>query len=333
MKYNINMKRICSFLLILLFFVNSIPRRNFAVAKVEKTVYAKAKSDCVLYKSQILNNKFENIYFVIPETYFVVVLETINDECYKVQYDKFIGYVESAFIEIASFIPIVKTLTGVECDVKETSGTQIWSTPSTNGNVLTTVSAGFKGIDYISFVYGDIPIGGETNLWFYVSYTPHTNSTSVFEGYIYSENITNLGEIVPNTETNPENLINEIKVHDENTINLSSTLKTVVVALISIPIILLISIILYKLIKFLKENTINKQNQKKLKSNEFDKNFNYSLNKGSNFTENQEQNFNQSLKDNISRFKNSSFIRSDSHKNNCLKYPKFPTYNSDDDLL
>ena len=159
------MKIICKILLCLLIFGFGEKCDMVANAKVEKTTYAKALTGCVLYKTTSFDNDVDNIFFIVPETYFVVVLDEISNICLKVQYDKFVGYVDSRKVVIATFSPIVKTLDDVTCDVKETSGTQIWNKPSTEGDVLTTISANTKSITYIESVYGTIQSGGECNLW------------------------------------------------------------------------------------------------------------------------------------------------------------------------
>ena len=294
-------------------------------AKAETSTYAKALSDCVMYRSSELNYDANNVYFVIPESYFLTVLENVSDECMKVQYDKYVGYVDSSTVIVATFIPIVKTLKNVTCDIKETSGTQIWSLPSTEGNVLTTISAGTKNISYVAFVYGDLPSGGESNLWFYVSYTPSFNSTNVYEGYIYSENVTNISEIVLNTESNPE-VINE-KISDDNLFLVSSSMKTILVVIVAIPIILLILIILYKFTQKFKNNTNKTHFENNLYGKETTRNI-------ENF-ETEEVSMNESLKSNLNKLKNNSFVKL--NKNFFVKknrsYPEFPTYDSEDDLL
>lgn len=318
------------FFLCFLIVPQTIPFTNVALsASVEKTTYAKALVGCLLYKDSSLNDSIDNVLFVVPETYFVIVLENVSDKCMKVQYDKYVGYVDSSTVNVATFIPIVKTLENITCDIKETSGTQIWSNPSaSSGSVLTTISSGTKNIKYIAFTYGTIPSGGESNLWYYVSYTPKTSSTNVYEGYVYSENVTNLSEIIANYESNPEIINSESEISDNQTIFVSSSVKTVIIAIIAIPIILLISIILYNLIKKIKENTIYKKNGKNIVSENL---------VSSSLIPNNE-NKNLSLKNKISDFRQMSFVKK-KHKTTSKStssrrsYPQFPTYDSEDDLL
>ncbi len=331
------MKKILIILVLLLQFLPNENLPKASCANQESTCYAKALSNCTLYKSSVFQNEFKNIWFIVPETYFVKILSTVSENCYKVQYDKFVGYVEASKIVVAEFIPNVKSLENVTFDIKQTSGTQLWSAPDvSSGTILTTISAGTKNIDYIAEIYGTIPSGGISNLWYYVSYTPVSNATNYYEGYIYSENITNLSNIAINEEKNPEpeqnnNVIEKADDQAANSNNyfISSSAKTIIIALISVPIILLISIILYKFVKKLKNNTISGEFSKKSSSG--------------NFSENQRAYSNsyagKSVESPIDKFKMKSFVRLPKKQNYSIQekskraYPEFPTYESDDDLL
>ena len=314
------MKKLGSFLFLFIVLVSFPKRADFVNAVTQSNTYAKVSSDCVLYKNADLNESIDNIYFVVPETYFVTVIETVSDTCMKVQYGNYTGFVKSSNLVIASFIPEIKELEGITFDIKETSGTQIWSKPSSSSKVLTTISAGVKNISYIAFAYGEVPSGGESNLWYYVTYTPANSSTNVYEGYVYSENVTNLSEIPVNIEANPEteNFDNE----KENVIVISSSIRTLLIALISIPVILFLAVILYKIVKKFRENT-----NKRLNFDE-DEHESYAEN------ENSVQHGMKKLKDQIVNLKNSTFVKKTRRitpsKND---YPVFPYYDSDDDML
>ena len=43
-----------------------------------------------------MKDSYDDVYFFVPESYFVVVLKFVNENCIKVQYDKFIGSVDSS---------------------------------------------------------------------------------------------------------------------------------------------------------------------------------------------------------------------------------------------
>ena len=284
----------------------------------QSTTYAKALSGCLLYKDESLESTLDNVYFVVPETYFVSVIEVVSNNCLKVQYRNFVGFVESSTVVIATFIPNVKNLEGITCDIKATSGTQIWSEPSSKSEIYTTIPAKTKGINYISFAYGEIPSGGESNLWFYVTYTPESNSTSVYEGYVYSENITNLSEIIANPETNPLEMSEG--AGDESVIVISPSIRTLLVALISVPIIVLFAIILFKIVK--------KLGEKRKKVNNFAENENPVVEENNDYFQ---DNFG-GLKKQIANLKNACFVKKNKNQFRSNQ-PVFPSYDSDDDLL
>ncbi|MBR2391685.1 MAG: hypothetical protein IKB06_04260 [Clostridia bacterium] len=313
------MKKYCKILLflIIVLFGNFPTRKASAVS--ESMMYAKVFSDCVLYKSPNLSSHIDNVYFVIPETYFVVVLEEFN-ECFKVQYDRYVGYVKKDKITKVSFVPIVKFLENVTVDIKSSAGTQVWNRPTTSGTVLTVIPAGTCAVKYIAVAHGEIPSGGNSDCWYYVLYTPSFNSTSVFEGYIYSENTINLSPIFSNIENDPE-IIDNVKSNDK-IIYLSSTVKTILIAVIAIPIILLFLIILYKLSKKFVKNTKYIQNTNNNKT-AFDSNPQL---------ENGENNSHSSLKSSLLKLSKSKFIRKPRGSANYI-YPSFPNYESEDDLL
>ncbi len=240
----------------------------FSVNDENITNYAKALNNCVLYKSVDMVDGFEDVYFQVPETYFVMIIESINDECYKVQYDKYVGYIKSSSVVVATFVPIVKTLENVKFDIKNSSGTQIWQAPTTNSSICTTISAGVRNITYIASAVGAVPSGGKSNVWYYVHYTPSQNSTNVYEGYIYSENTTNLSEIVANLESNPVDITKE--QNTENLVFISSTIKTIILVVILVPIILFFAIILYKIVKKYKKTTIKAKNNNIFQNENYD---------------------------------------------------------------
>ena len=141
---------------------------------------------------------------------------------------------------------------------------------------------------------------------------------------------TNLSEIVVNAEANPEVVEEYIPSEIEKTITLSPTFKTIIIALISVPIILLISIILYKFMKKIKENTNKRVFQNNLQAEEYYEN---------EYIDNEEQglsiesNKHTSLKNKINKMRSMSYVKHNKLDSTKTIYPKFPSYNSDDDLL
>lgn len=217
----------------------------------ESTCYAKALASCTLHKTEALSDASEDVLFIVPESYFVAIVRELNESVLQVRYDRFVGYVSASTIKRVSFVPKQQTLIGVTLDIKSSSGTQIWSSPSTAGEALYLIERGARGINYIAQVFGELLSGGQSNLWYFVSYTPPESPTDVYTGYIYSQNTTNLSEIAINTECDPEPVQAGAPTLSEE-IYLNSPIKTIIVTLVAVPIILLLAILLYRLVKHIR---------------------------------------------------------------------------------
>lgn len=251
-KFN---KKVILFLCLLLFSINVFASINLNIfckhskaTETSKITYAKVGENCILYKTNSMSNDISNIYFYIPPTYFVAILSNFNNEIYRVQYLNFTGFCYSNCLTKVSFTPSNAYLTNVTFSINNFAGTQVWSLPSdTKGIKFTTISANTTGIEYIASVNGDIPIGGNSNIWYYARFTPATNTTSVYEGYIYSEATTNLSNIPSNLEVEdlPE-------TPNTTTISLNGPLKIVLIVLICLPFIILFIVSLVKGINQLK---------------------------------------------------------------------------------
>lgn len=218
-------------------------------SQTSKITYAKILEDCFLYKNNNMSTDINNIYFCLPKTYFVTILSKINDDIVKVKYSTFVGFCYSSCVSIVSFTPNVAELVGITFDINQLAGTQVWSAPSdTKGIKSTTIPAGTTQIEYIASTTGDIPLGGTVNVWYYARFTPSSNTTSVYEGYVYSEATVNLSNIPNNLEV--ETTIDTPKL--DGAITIDGALKVVLIVLICLPFAILFVVSLLKAIKQLK---------------------------------------------------------------------------------
>ena len=231
-------------------FYYKINRKYFVIAYQSDVVsYAKVNDACLLYKSQSLSSAISNIYFYVPNTYFVSIISKVSDSIYRVQYDNFVGYVSSDSIDVVSFVPSVQKPANITFDISQKSGTQIWSLPSdVSGNILTTISADTKNIEYVASATGDIPVGGTTNIWYYARFTPASSTTSVYEGYIYSEATINLSHIPNNLEYEPTEIVSP-----EKQIHVDSTAQIIMISLICLPFLILLVLAILKTANHIKE--------------------------------------------------------------------------------
>lgn len=221
--------------------------KNYSLAyEPETVVYAKVDENCALYKTIADQSSLSEIIFYVPSTYFVTILSQTSTEILRVRYENFTGYVYSKNVSVVSFTPSKPILTDITFDISENAGTQIWSKPSdATGRILTTISAGSLGIEYVASTLGDIPSGGKSNLWYFARFTPTTNTTTVYEGYVYSEATTNLTHI----PTNLEQDIEEISIDKTDQLTLATPVQIVLLSIISLPFLILISLVIVKIIK------------------------------------------------------------------------------------
>lgn len=281
--------------------------------------FAKAKENCFLFKtSDISSVAFGNVYFCVPESYFVTIIAEQNSSVFKVEYKGKIGYVSADSVVVATFIPVVPTLDDVTLEISAVSGTQLRSSPTAknNSNVLRILPAGTKNLEYVSFICSEKPANGTSDVWFFVLFFPEDDPTAVFEGYVYSEKTCNLSQIPKNLESNPEIKSNISNVEKE--ISLNRNVKIVLLVLILIPIVLVFAIVAFRSNKILKKNKI--ENENKIKNNDETK----------------------PIKS-VSFFKNKQFVLKDESRKDEVEFqteinsvePIFPTYEiiDDDDLL
>lgn len=315
------MRKIVIFLLIIVFHFNVYVGKNtFALSN--DFGYAKILSNCVLYKNSSMIDDYSNVLFILPESYFVLIIDDTVSGCYKVKYDNYVGFVKSDKIKVVDFVPQNKILSGVTFDIKKNSGTQVWSMPTTNSEILTTIKASTENVSYVASTNGDVPSGGTSGVWYYAVYTSPDNPTNVYEGYVYSENVFNLSEIKLNDEDMISSEIENLNKSAENNL---SNLKIIIIVLVLIPLIIFLMLILYKSIKKVAINTNKNKNQNKYKNEKFD-----------NFVSNQ-TNFNQNSLD----FEHQNKIKRGIDflsKTSFKKIPKnidshIETFEDDDELL
>jgi len=299
-----------------------------------KTRYAKVKENCYLFKtSDISDASYRNVYFIVPETYFVTILNEINSMIVKVQYKNIIGYVSSDSIKEVDFIPNVPVLENVTFEIDSLVGTQLRSAPNVDNssNILMVIPAGTKNIVYIASTIGAMPTGGSSSVWYYALYSPETDPTSVYEGYVYSLKTANLTKINKNIEGETEKTP-EINNEDNKDLKINSTIKTVLIILICIPIVLVFILLVVGNVKR------NKNDKEKLNDNKID----FKL---KNNTKNEQSNYNskKSRLNKIDELDGKVLKRKDdffekyitNNEDDFQDTPKFPSYEEidDDDLL
>ena len=223
---------------------NAIAEDYVSISKIK---YAKANKNCYLFKtSDVSDASYRNVEFIVPESYFVIVLTDVNSLIKKVQYNNKIGYVSSDSVKEVDFIPVNPLLLNITFDIYDNVGTQLRVSPTAedNSNVIMVIPAGTKSVSYVASTIGMIPTGGSSNVWYYAIYSPTSDPTSVYEGYVYSSKVTNLSKIYLNEE-GVEILDSDVNLETNYGYKLNDSLKTVLIVIICIPIVLVFVLLIY----------------------------------------------------------------------------------------
>ena len=231
--------------------INSNNQKQIAISESSYISYAKAKENCFLFKtSDVTNSNYNNVFFIVPKTYFVTVLNRINSYILKVQYKNKVGYVSSDSVSLVSFVPQSISLDGVTFDTLDSVGTHIRTSPNADdvANIITIIPAGSTSLNYISYIYGGVPNGGNSNIWYYAQYQPINDPTSVYEGYIYSEKTQNLAEIKDNTEGLADGINDSSNSENDEALQysqLNDGIKTILIIIICLPILIIFVILIF----------------------------------------------------------------------------------------
>ena len=221
--------------------------------------YARILFDQVyLYKTPTDDNSISNIYFELPKTYFVELIDK-HGEFYQAKYLSFQGFVKKDSVQAINGTPLNPYLNNINFRVYAELSQNLRSEPFvSNYNLITKIPPLTKNIQYIGKINGECLIEGRTNVWFFCKYSI---DNSVNYGYVYSDFCDEITPININTETfdyinNPsfEPVTEQINSIPEN-----SNIVGLIVGILSIPALIFIFLVM-KSGKIL--------NQKKIKRNE-----------------------------------------------------------------
>lgn len=294
--------------------------------------YAKVKENCFLFKtSDITDASYKNVEFIIPETYFVIILSDINTMITKVQYKNKIGYVAADSIKVVNFLPVNPTLEYITFDIQNTAGTQLRSSPNADdsSNISAVIPAGTENVTYVASTFGVIPTGGNSNIWYYAIYSPISDPTSVYEGYVYSGKTENLTNIELNTEDIYE-ITDNNKESKDDTFIINEGIKTILIVLICVPIFLVFILLVVGNKRKRKEDKIineyNNESSGYINNTNLTQHTSKRYKKPSDFVDKKFEKKNKSFL--------SKYITEETYSSNKTN-PKFPTYEiiDDDDLL
>lgn len=187
------------FLLILLFlFQSEIP---CVYATQTKSYYARImQEDVYLYKDAVAADDFSNIYFTLPATYFVELIDETTNGFFKVNYLNFTGYVKKECVQTIVGSPLNPYLTNISFRVYSEQSRDLRSEPTTTSGSSSQVAyipLLNRNLTYFGSIVGEQVIDGRTSVWYYCKYS----ADKEYYGYVYSDFCDELTPITPNTET------------------------------------------------------------------------------------------------------------------------------------
>ncbi len=228
-------------ILILIFLLQSSTIQVYALN--DETYYARVLFEQVyLYKTPTDDDSISNIYFELPKTYFVELINK-NGNFYEARYINFIGYVKKDSVQAVSGTPTNLFLKNINFRVYANLSENLWSEPNTNSNLITEIPHLTNNLQYLGKINGESLIDGRTNVWYYCKFN---NSSNEYYGYVYSDFCDEMSEIKANTEE--VNYINnptfEPYVEPVKTIPKNSNVVGIVVGILSIPALIFVFLIM-----------------------------------------------------------------------------------------
>lgn len=157
------------------------------------------ESNSILYRNPTDSDAMDNIYFYLPETYFVEILEKIDQVFYKVKYDDIIGYVKFSAINIKNYEPASKYPTNLFLTVSGDIMAYVRALPDTSAERVARLPSG-TSVQYYNKIQGQELTTGSP-YWYYVKLQ---NGAQTQYGYIYSDYVTVQNEILFPNDISPK---------------------------------------------------------------------------------------------------------------------------------
>ncbi len=259
------MKRIKALILFLVLFCCwfKVPTSVFAL----NYNYARITTDEIyLYKSPTHSADISNIYFELEKTYFVKILETIDD-FYKVKYQNVVGYVISNQVSIVNGTPVSPYPENITFQINSALNTKIRTSPKMidETNVIGVLPSSNLTLSYIGKIKGEESIKTLGSNWFYCCYN-YENSGCIL-GYVYAPLTENLTPIFANTETFPDKTETSETITPELP---SETQNLFLVVVMCLPAIIIFIVLVIPFNKKENNNISSKQNKNTRKTSKKD---------------------------------------------------------------
>ena len=225
-------------LVLILIFLFSQSTTLEVCAATNETFFARVMFEQVyLYKTPNEITDSSNIYFELPQTYFVELIDSANDLFYKANYLNFTGYVKKDSVQAIAGVPMCPYLENINFRVYAELSRDLRTEPNqSNGSSsqVAYIPLLSKNITYYGKIVGESLIDGRTNIWYYCKYSADKD----YYGYVYSDFCDEMSTIQNNIEQvtyldNPT--FAPIKISNNYTIPQNDNRLGIIVGILSIP--------------------------------------------------------------------------------------------------
>lgn len=187
-----------TFAYLLIFEVFFATNTSIAFAGSSEPIFYRITSqNANFYKIQADESVTETALCVLPETYFVKPIKSLEN-----------GYILATYLGISgavktdSLTPVYSTPTAPYSvqtfDLLKTANATVWSLPTTESDYLTSIPYGSTSIVFVGSVSGQKINETDLGNWYLCKFVESGGSTQI--GYVHSSLTTNLTPFVSNTE-------------------------------------------------------------------------------------------------------------------------------------
>ena len=203
----------------------------------QNNLYGKIISNnAMLLKMPTKIEDYTNSYFLLEESYFVNIINQDVPDYYYVNYLNLTGYVKKNDIQLVNEQISLPYLQNIKFDIIKDC--YLCSEPKNLPNAQVIKLSPQAGITFYGKMFGDEIYKNSGNVWYYCSIE---NNDKIINGYIHSSFTNNLTPITQNQEITT-NFISQTNVN--NLLNLNLTSQTLIIIIISLPILILLFILL-----------------------------------------------------------------------------------------
>ena len=234
------MKKIIFFIATFIFILLSPFNITEVHASESKTYYAKVLNNSTYFYASPSLQTGEQL-FVIPSSYFVLLIDDADEDFYHAKYKDLYGYVKKNDVTPMDGTPL-NPYANSSFRVFSQNGLSLMAKPQKNAQVLGTLQFLQEGIPLYGEIIGEELFENSTSTWYYCSSIVNGNSVTGYAFSYYCDLINKAGE---NTEYFPQITG---KLDFSNPISsgggLSDTVKAIIILAVSLPCLVVLYLLL-----------------------------------------------------------------------------------------